>query len=83
MLLALQVSVSRPATISKAAGWVRVCAGNSTQREMFRGWELPKKRPALGVAMVGDQLFTLLPASLSSPCAAKQVSLFKLLIAVL
>ena len=42
-------------------------------QEMFKGWEMPKKRPSLGVAMVGDQQFVLIPASASTPCMAKQV----------
>ena len=34
---------------------------------------MPKKRPSLGVAMVGDQQFVLIPASATVPCMAKQV----------
>ena len=48
-------------------------AGSTTMQETFKGWEMPKKRPSLGVAMVGDQLFTLIPASATVPCMAKQV----------
>lgn len=49
------------------------CAGTTTVQESFKGWQMPAKRPSLGVAMVGDQLFTLIPAAASVPCMAKQV----------
>ena len=48
-------------------------AGTTTNRDAFKGWELPKKRPSLGVAMVGDQYHVLIPSSMTAPCHGKQV----------
>ena len=47
------------------AAFTREClaAGTTTNKEMFKGWALPKKRPTLGIAMVGDQVRACLPAS--------------------
>ena len=42
---------------------------------MFKGWQLPAKRASLGVAMVGDRQFCLIPSTLAIPCRAKQVRL--------
>ena len=39
---------------------------------MFKGWQLPAKRASLGVAMVGDRQFCLIPSTLPIPCRAKQ-----------
>lgn len=64
--------------IAKVAAAIRAAyayAGTTTVQEAFKGWEMPKKRPSLGVAMVGDQQFVLIPASASVPCTAKQVAL--------
>ena len=30
--------------------------GTTTNREMFKGWQLPPRRPALGIQMAGDQV---------------------------
>ena len=46
---------------------------------MFKGWQLPAKRQSLGVAMVGDRQFCLLPSTLPIPCRAKQVCHYSLL----
>ena len=40
---------------------------------MFKGWELPKKRPTVGIAMVGDQQHVLIPSTLTVPCHGKQI----------
>ena len=40
---------------------------------MFKGWELPKKRPSLGIAMVGDMQHVLIPSTLTVPCHGKQI----------
>lgn len=40
---------------------------------MFKGWELPKKRPTIGIAMVGDQQHVLIPSTLTVPCHGKQI----------
>ena len=44
---------------------------------MFKGWQLPAKRASLGVAMVGDRQFCLIPSTLAIPCRAKQVGLVR------
>ena len=33
---------------------------------------MPARRPSLGIAMVGDQLYKLIPHSMATPCTAKQ-----------
>jgi len=47
--------------------------GTTTHREMFKGWQLPPKRPALGVQMVGDVAYVLIPANAAVPAVGRQV----------
>lgn len=47
--------------------------GTTTNKDMFKGWELPKKRPTIGIAMVGDQQHVLIPSTLTVPCHGKQI----------
>lgn len=47
--------------------------GSTTHREMFKGWQLPPKRPALGVQMVGDVAYVLIPANAAIPAVGRQV----------
>lgn len=47
--------------------------GTTTNKDMFKGWELPKKRPTVGIAMVGDQQHVLIPSTLTVPCHGKQI----------
>jgi hypothetical protein len=44
-----------------------------TCREMFKGWQLPPRRPALGVQMVGDMAYVLIPPSAPVPAIGRQV----------
>lgn len=47
--------------------------GSTTNRDMFKGWQLPPKRPALGVQMVGDAAYVLIPANAPVPAMGRQV----------
>ncbi|KAK9864479.1 hypothetical protein WJX84_002506 [Apatococcus fuscideae] len=47
-------------------------SGTTTNQDTFKGWALPARRPSLGIAMVGDQLYKLIPHSMATPCTAKQ-----------
>ncbi|KAG2491097.1 hypothetical protein HYH03_010541 [Edaphochlamys debaryana] len=47
--------------------------GSSTYKHEYRGWKLPPRRPALGVQMVGDRTYTLIPADAPLPAQGKQV----------
>lgn len=47
--------------------------GTTTNREMFQGWQLPPSRPALGVQMVGNLAYVLIPANADIPSCGKQV----------
>lgn len=47
-------------------------AGTTTNQDTFKGWAMPARRPSLGIAMVGDQLYKLIPHSMATPCTAKQ-----------
>lgn len=46
--------------------------GTTTHREVFKGWQLPGKRPALGVQMVGDRAYVLIPANANLPAMGRQ-----------
>eukprot|EP00798_Chlamydomonas_sp_ICE-L_P013343 gene13343-19184_t len=46
--------------------------GTTTNREMFKGWQLPPKRPALGIQMVGDVAYVLIPANAPVPAMGRQ-----------
>lgn len=47
--------------------------GSTTHREMFKGWQLPPQRPALGVQMLGDKVYTLIPANAPIPALGRQI----------
>eukprot|EP00873_Tetraselmis_striata_P000162 jgi/Tetstr1/420426/TSEL_011541.t1 len=47
--------------------------GTTTTREAFKGWKLPARRQPLGVAMLGDQFFTLIPSDVQLPYRTTQV----------
>lgn len=57
-------------TAHHCCAWI---TGTTTNKDMFRGWELPKKRPTVGIAMVGDQQHVLIPSTLTVPCHGKQI----------
>jgi molecular chaperone DnaK (HSP70) len=46
--------------------------GTTTSKEMFQGWQLPPRRPALGVQVVGDQAYVLIPANAPVPAMGRQ-----------
>lgn len=46
--------------------------GTTTNRETFKGWKLPARRQPLGVAMLGDQYFTLIPSDAQLPYRTTQ-----------
>ena len=60
------VACSAPQARIAASTYVCLAAGTTTNKEMFKGWALPKKRPTLGIAMVGDQVRACLQGS--PPC---------------
>lgn len=47
--------------------------GPSTNQEYYRKWELPRKRPSVGIAMSGDMYCVMIPGSASLPATARQV----------
>jgi molecular chaperone DnaK (HSP70) len=47
--------------------------GTTTNREMFKGWQLPPRRPALGIQMHGDVAFVLIPGNAPVPAIGRQV----------
>ncbi len=47
--------------------------GTTTHREMFKGWQLPPRRPALGVQMLGDVAYVLIPPNAPLPAVGRQV----------
>lgn len=51
-----------------------VFEGETTSRETFKGCQLPAARGTLGIAVVGDALHKLIPASKAAPCSVKEVS---------
>ncbi len=57
------VACSAPQAWIAASTYVCLAAGTTTNKEMFKGWALPKKRPTLGIAMVGDQVRACLQGS--------------------
>jgi len=46
--------------------------GNSTSKEAFKGWQMPPKRPALGVQMINDKAYVLIPANAPLPAMGRQ-----------
>lgn len=54
----------------------RLCVGETTSRENFKGCQLPAARGTLGIATVGDALHKLIPATSAAPCSVKEVRLF-------
>ena len=48
-----------------------MCSNNA--RPCPAGWQLPPKRPALGVQMIGDRAYVLIPANASVPAMGRQV----------
>ncbi len=47
--------------------------GTTTNREMFKGWQLPPRRPALGIQMMGDVAYVLIPANAPIPAVGRQI----------
>lgn len=47
--------------------------GTTSNREFFKGWQLPSKRPPIGVEMLGDRSFVLIPAEAPLPAVGKQM----------
>lgn len=46
--------------------------GGSTTKEQFKGWQLPPSRPALGVQMVNDKAYILIPDNAPLPAMGRQ-----------
>jgi len=46
--------------------------GGSTTQQAFQGWQLPARRPALGVQMINDKAYILIPANAPLPAMGRQ-----------
>eukprot|EP01025_Chloroclados_australasicus_P014675 TRINITY_DN16898_c2_g1_i1.p2 TRINITY_DN16898_c2_g1~~TRINITY_DN16898_c2_g1_i1.p2 ORF type:complete len:153 (-),score=12.66 TRINITY_DN16898_c2_g1_i1:221-631(-) len=47
--------------------------GQSTTKAMFKQWQLPPKRPTIGVEMYGDRNYIMIPSSVELPYTARQI----------
>ncbi|EFJ52650.1 hypothetical protein VOLCADRAFT_85844 [Volvox carteri f. nagariensis] len=47
--------------------------GSSTYNRDYKGWKLPPRRPALGVQMMGDRTYVLIPSDAPLPATGKQI----------
>jgi molecular chaperone DnaK (HSP70) len=47
--------------------------GTTTNRDTFKGWQLPPKFPGIGLEIQGDQMYTLLPSGCNLPFIGKHV----------
>ena len=47
--------------------------GTTTNRDTFKGWQLPPKFPGIGLEILGDRMHTLVPAGCSLPFRGKHV----------